>query len=241
MNESGSPLRPRRRLSFLGYFDLPLIAVVLCLAGIGLTGVYSATLHGAQSNLFLKQIIWICAGTVLFLFLNLSDYRFPIDHAFVIYAAAVFRPGRCASVRHRSSWESELDPNFRSRIPALGVSQGSCGPGSGPLPGRPARRLPEQDTDPDLDRSHPLSSPAGGDAGRPGYRPDLLSNSHGDHVRGRPQTETGPPGLNSEPPVGSFCMVCAQGLPAAADPGYTSTPRSIHRESAIRRASPSLQ
>ena len=90
MNESGSPLRPRRRLSFLGYFDLPLIAVVLCLAGIGLTGVYSATLHGAQSNLFLKQIIWICAGTVLFLFLNLSDYRFPIDHAFVIYAAAVF-------------------------------------------------------------------------------------------------------------------------------------------------------
>ena len=90
MNESESPLRPRRRLSFLGYFDLPLIAVVLCLAGIGLTGVYSATLHGAQSNLFLKQVIWICAGTVLFLFLNLSDYRFPTDYAFVIYAAAVF-------------------------------------------------------------------------------------------------------------------------------------------------------
>ena len=90
MNQSESPLRPRRRLSFLGYFDLPLIAVILCLAGIGLTGVYSATLHGAQSNLFLKQIIWICAGTVLFLFLNLNDYRFPTDYAFVIYAGAVF-------------------------------------------------------------------------------------------------------------------------------------------------------
>ena len=90
MNESESPLRPRRRLSFLGHFDLPLIAVVLCLAGIGLTGVYSATLHGAQSNLFLKQIIWICVGAGLFLFLNLSDYRFPTDYAFGIYAAAVF-------------------------------------------------------------------------------------------------------------------------------------------------------
>ena len=89
MSKSESPLRPRRHLSFLGHFDLPLIAVVLCLAGIGLTGVYSATLHGAQSNLFVKQIVWICAGTALFLFLNLSDYRFPTDHAFAIYAAAV--------------------------------------------------------------------------------------------------------------------------------------------------------
>ncbi len=90
MNKSESLLLSRRPLSFLGYFDLPLIAVILCLAGIGLTGVYSATLHGAQSNLFSKQIIWICAGTVLFFFLTLSDYRFPTDYAFVMYATAIF-------------------------------------------------------------------------------------------------------------------------------------------------------
>ena len=89
MNGSESSLLRRRGLSFLRHFDLPLIAAVLGLAGIGLTAVYSATLHGAQSNLFLKQIVWVCGGAVLFLFLNLSDYRFPTDHAFSIYAAAV--------------------------------------------------------------------------------------------------------------------------------------------------------
>ncbi len=89
MNGSESSLLRRRGITFLRHFDLPLIAAVLCLAGIGLTAVYSATLHGAQSNLFFKQIVWVCGGAVLFLFLNLSDYRFPTDHAFSIYAAAV--------------------------------------------------------------------------------------------------------------------------------------------------------
>ena len=75
--------------SFVGYFDLPLLATILCLAVIGLTGIYSATLHGAQSDLFSKQIIWLLAGTFIFFFLSLSDYRFLADHAFTLYAIAI--------------------------------------------------------------------------------------------------------------------------------------------------------
>ncbi len=88
MTQSEGTLQ-RSGLKFLGYFDLPLIAAILCMVGIGLTGIYSSTLHGAQSNLFYKQIIWLSVGGLIFLFLNLSDYRFLTDHAFALYVVAV--------------------------------------------------------------------------------------------------------------------------------------------------------
>jgi rod shape determining protein RodA len=72
--------------SWFRQFDFLLFGGAVCLSLIGLVGIYSATIHGADSDLFTKQAIWICSGVLLCLLVIAIDYRFLTDHAFFFYA-----------------------------------------------------------------------------------------------------------------------------------------------------------
>lgn len=75
--------------SWLRQFDFSLLGGALVLSLIGLVGIYSATMQGADSSLYLKQAIWIVAGVVLCLVILAIDYRFLTDHAFVLYGITI--------------------------------------------------------------------------------------------------------------------------------------------------------
>ena len=79
----------RKAIRFWGWFDLPFIISVVALAGIGLIGIYSATLNGPSFNLFSKQMVWLLLGGLIFFFLSLSDYRVLNDHAFTLYSVSI--------------------------------------------------------------------------------------------------------------------------------------------------------
>jgi rod shape determining protein RodA len=61
---------------------------MLCLCGIGVMFIYSSQVyHGG--NLWLKQLIWIALGSLLFGFLSLVDYRVLLEKAHWIYLLGV--------------------------------------------------------------------------------------------------------------------------------------------------------
>ena len=67
-------------------FDYLLFGGALCLSSVGLVGIYSATIHGADSALFVRQAVWIGAGVFLTFLVMAIDYRFLTDHALLFYA-----------------------------------------------------------------------------------------------------------------------------------------------------------
>ena len=77
-----------RRL--LGNVPWGMVALIIGIATIGLTAVYSATYtsHG-PSSLFTKQIIWICLGIIVMFAALIPDYHTVGRYAYVLYAVSV--------------------------------------------------------------------------------------------------------------------------------------------------------
>jgi rod shape determining protein RodA len=69
----------------LTQFDSQLLALTTILALIGLAGIYSATLHGANPSFFSRQFAWLAIGAVAFPFFALSDYRWLTEKAHLLY------------------------------------------------------------------------------------------------------------------------------------------------------------
>jgi rod shape determining protein RodA len=74
---------------FFSQFDFFLLGTGLALALVGVLGVYSAGLHGATSIGFTRQLTWVALGVLLSLFVFSIDYRFLVDHAFLLYAGSI--------------------------------------------------------------------------------------------------------------------------------------------------------
>ena len=75
------------KLTRLTQFDSQLLTLTAVLALIGLAGIYSATLHGANPSFFSKQVAWLAIGAVAFLFVALGDYRWLTEKANLLYWA----------------------------------------------------------------------------------------------------------------------------------------------------------
>ena len=79
---------PRERwggITRVSQFDPQLLTWTALLAMIGLAGVYSSTLHGANPSFFPRQILWLAIGSLAFLVVALGDYRWLTDQAYLIY------------------------------------------------------------------------------------------------------------------------------------------------------------
>lgn len=70
-------------------FDYPLLALVLCLACVGILGVYSASLGSGDSSLYLKQMMRVGLGLLVCLVVVFIDYRYLVDNAFAFYAGSL--------------------------------------------------------------------------------------------------------------------------------------------------------
>ncbi len=77
-----------RRL--VAYFDWILLGITLLLCFIGLMTLYSAATAGTmQKTLYLKQMIWFCAGLILMVCSFLFNYRSLEGWSIVIYGACI--------------------------------------------------------------------------------------------------------------------------------------------------------
>jgi len=67
-----------------------MVALIIGIAMIGLTAVYSATYtaHG-PSSLFTKQIIWVCLGIIVMFAALIPDYHTVGRYAYILYALSV--------------------------------------------------------------------------------------------------------------------------------------------------------
>src|SRR5512137_936652 len=67
-----------------------MVALIISIALMGLTAVYSATYtsHG-PSSLFTKQIIWVCLGIIVMFAALIPDYHTVGRYAYVLYAVSV--------------------------------------------------------------------------------------------------------------------------------------------------------
>ncbi len=73
------------QLARLAQFDAQLLAVIVVLALIGLAGIYSATLHGANPSFFSRQLSWLVLGGMLFFLVAAGDYRWLTEKAHLLY------------------------------------------------------------------------------------------------------------------------------------------------------------
>lgn len=71
--------------------DKTALLVMLVLAGAGVIFIHSATQATEMyRGLWLKQMVWICAGMVIYTFLSLYDYKKLVSHASWIYVIGIF-------------------------------------------------------------------------------------------------------------------------------------------------------
>jgi rod shape determining protein RodA len=67
-----------------------MVALILAIAGFGLTAVFSATYTAAgPSTLFTKQVIWVCLGVLVMFAALVPDYHTVGRYAYILYAASV--------------------------------------------------------------------------------------------------------------------------------------------------------
>lgn len=68
-----------------------MVALIIGIALVGLSAVYSATYtaHG-PSSLFTKQIIWVCLGIIVMFAALIPDYHTVGRYAYILYALSVF-------------------------------------------------------------------------------------------------------------------------------------------------------
>jgi rod shape determining protein RodA len=72
-------------------FDWTLLALVLMICAVGVTEIYSATLHTkfADSHLWLKQIYWVLGGMLLMFIVSMIDYHKLLDTSHWLYLASI--------------------------------------------------------------------------------------------------------------------------------------------------------
>jgi rod shape determining protein RodA len=75
MGLSRSTLARGRVSRFAASFDWPLCATIVVLAGIGLLNLYSALSGRTHQDLFVRQVMWMLVGLVLYVVATLIDYR----------------------------------------------------------------------------------------------------------------------------------------------------------------------
>ena len=61
----------------------------MLLALFGVLGVYSASLHSAMANAFVRQLVWTAMGLVICFTVLSIDYHYLTDHAFSLYAVSI--------------------------------------------------------------------------------------------------------------------------------------------------------
>ena len=71
----------------LSKIDIPLVVAIISLTLIGLINLYSITHlpHVNLTHLFYQQLIWICLGGLIFVFITFLDFHFFIRIAYIIY------------------------------------------------------------------------------------------------------------------------------------------------------------
>src|SRR5947209_12676831 len=70
-------------------FDWLLLGFVLLICGIGVTEIYSATLHTKFAGAHIKQIYWILGGVVLMFAVSLINYQAMLEPVHWMYIASI--------------------------------------------------------------------------------------------------------------------------------------------------------
>jgi rod shape determining protein RodA len=77
---------------FIQYFDWGLLGLAILLGGIGMITLFSVVSAGAdtpQNILYIKQLVWFCAGMFFMLISFLFNYKFLDRYAHVFYIACI--------------------------------------------------------------------------------------------------------------------------------------------------------
>ncbi|HVP63325.1 MAG TPA: rod shape-determining protein RodA [candidate division Zixibacteria bacterium] len=70
-------------------FDWLLLTLVLIICALGVTEIYSATLHTKFEGIYIKQIYWIIAGVLLMFVLSMFNYKALLEMVPWMYVVAV--------------------------------------------------------------------------------------------------------------------------------------------------------
>lgn len=70
-------------------FDWPLLGFVLLICAIGITEIYSATLHTKFAGAHIRQIYWIIGGIIGMFLMSLINYQAMLEQVHWMYIAAV--------------------------------------------------------------------------------------------------------------------------------------------------------
>lgn len=70
-------------------FDFGLLVLCLILGGIGIISIYSTTHITMETDLFLRQAIWLGIGVAIMLFLTFFNYRLLWEWAWIIYTLSI--------------------------------------------------------------------------------------------------------------------------------------------------------
>ncbi|MBV8475301.1 MAG: rod shape-determining protein RodA [Acidobacteria bacterium] len=70
-------------------FDWPLLGFVLLICAIGVTEIYSATLHTKFAGAHLKQVYWIIGGVIGMFLISLINYQAMLEQVHWMYIASV--------------------------------------------------------------------------------------------------------------------------------------------------------
>jgi rod shape determining protein RodA len=70
-------------------FDWPLLGFVLLICAIGVTEIYSATLHTKFAGAHIKQVYWIIGGVIGMFLMSLVNYQVMLEQVHWMYIASV--------------------------------------------------------------------------------------------------------------------------------------------------------
>jgi rod shape determining protein RodA len=70
-------------------FDWVLLLFVLIICALGITEIYSATLHTKFEGMHVKQIYWVLAGVGLMFIMSLVNYQMLLENTWWMYAVSV--------------------------------------------------------------------------------------------------------------------------------------------------------
>jgi rod shape determining protein RodA len=70
-------------------FDWPLLGFVLLICAIGVTEIYSATLHTKFAGAHIKQVYWIIGGVIGMFLMSLINYQVMLEQVHWMYIASV--------------------------------------------------------------------------------------------------------------------------------------------------------
>ena len=70
-------------------FDWVLLLFVLIICSLGITEIYSATLHTKFEGMHVKQIYWVMAGVVLMFVMSLVNYQMLLENSWWMYAVSI--------------------------------------------------------------------------------------------------------------------------------------------------------